>query len=165
MERRANSNILSRRSTSAVQVAPRKLSQQRTVPYIGRFPPHLPPPCRTMRASAWRSKLSFTFKHSDEIGVRAEADRCELARFNRGDGNACFDSAAAHIAFGGILMDGPAKSIGRVPQAHCTFCDTRTPHRHERLAVRGMQVARRVCLVCNKEQARDQLSETIRGGN
>jgi len=38
------------------------------------------------------------------------------------------------------------------PQAYCLSCDERTPHRHERLAVRGAQVARTVCLSCNAER-------------
>jgi len=60
-------------------------------------------------------------------------------------------------------MGASADSIGRVPQAYCAFCQFRTPHRHERLAVRRVQIARRVCLVCNREQSRDETTEPAAG--
>jgi hypothetical protein len=39
-----------------------------------------------------------------------------------------------------------------VPQAYCLSCEEKTPHRHERLAIRGAQVARTICLACNNER-------------
>lgn len=39
-----------------------------------------------------------------------------------------------------------------IPQAYCLSCEEKTPHRHERLAIRGAQVARTICLACNNER-------------
>jgi hypothetical protein len=59
-------------------------------------------------------------------------------------------------------MGNSAESINRCPQAHCNFCEAMTPHRHERLAVRGAQVARSVCLVCDKERGGDRESNRLK---
>ncbi|MCK1335672.1 hypothetical protein IVB38_06400 [Bradyrhizobium sp. 38] len=38
------------------------------------------------------------------------------------------------------------------PQAYCLSCEEKTPHRHERLAIHGTQVARAICLACNNQR-------------
>lgn len=60
-------------------------------------------------------------------------------------------------------MGNTAESIGTFPQAFCARCETKTPHRHERLAVNGAQIARRVCMVCKSEHARDGVHRNIPG--
>lgn len=47
------------------------------------------------------------------------------------------------------------------PQAYCVSCDERTPHRHERLAVAGAQVARAVCLACNNTRPKAEPGEQL----
>lgn len=46
------------------------------------------------------------------------------------------------------------------PKAYCRFCAARTPHRHERVAINRRQVARAVCLTCNKERPGEESSES-----
>lgn len=65
----------------------------------------------------------------------------------------------SRIVDAGILMGGMIQTTRRVPGTYCARCDCKTPHRHERVAVHGAQVAKRVCLVCNPEQAREGSAE------
>ena len=43
-------------------------------------------------------------------------------------------------------------SEAQYPVAHCAFCETKTPHIHERIARDGSQAARAVCLTCRRER-------------
>lgn len=52
-------------------------------------------------------------------------------------------------------MDESNQPLPRFPLADCEFCNGRTPHVHERLAVDGKQVARSRCLSCNRERPRE----------
>jgi hypothetical protein len=53
-------------------------------------------------------------------------------------------------------MEKSTGSTQRVPRSYCIFCEEKTPHLHERLAVNRIQVIRSLCLTCNREQPREQ---------
>lgn len=48
------------------------------------------------------------------------------------------------------------------PLSSCAFCEERTPHVHQRLAVNRVQVARSICLICNREQPKDPAETQVR---
>lgn len=54
-------------------------------------------------------------------------------------------------------MNESIETVTRLPRAYCMFCAVNTPHRHERMAVAGKQVARAVCLACNQERPKHDL--------
>lgn len=57
------------------------------------------------------------------------------------------------VSAGALMIRKPNRTaLIVVPQAYCLSCEEKTPHRHERLAIRGAQVARTICLACNSER-------------
>ena len=57
------------------------------------------------------------------------------------------------VSAGALMIRKPNRTaLIVVPQAYCLSCEEKTPHRHERLAIRGAQVARTICLACNNER-------------
>ncbi|MET4216624.1 hypothetical protein ABIB00_001814 [Bradyrhizobium sp. LB14.3] len=51
-----------------------------------------------------------------------------------------------------MIRNSSQTTLNVFPQAYCLSCEEKTPHRHERLAIHGTQVARAICLACNNQR-------------
>lgn len=59
-------------------------------------------------------------------------------------------------------MEKSTEFTRRLPQSFCAFCEKKTPHVHQRLAVNRVQVIRSLCLICNREQPKDHAETQVR---